>query len=384
MNQNEYNKRVDQITDWLAAARQGNYVAQAQLKEAISTSDFPVIFADIKDAQTLAKYNEVKEQAFWNKIARRITVPNFLPQSFRDWGFESDNENILAANGGRRTRPGSLPNVPEGTEYPATAFKLYTSQEQLEIRKAGARVPFTFEAIINDQWDLVDSLPDFLVQTAIDSEDIEVTDLLTDGDGPNSEYFTADRGNLLKFGTNTDGTAALSRDTLKAALWQADSFYADAAKTRPVRFQKFAVVIPRALEELANDLLNTPKQFLVQDGNLQYTDTFSYGKNFEFVVDPWLDTLDATHGDTSWYVVPFAGQGQRVSLGLGFLQNHDRPELRVHNDTGVYLGGGAVSPREGSFLNDTWQLRIRHIYGGVALNGGLGTVASNGTAAPTV
>ena len=57
--------------------------------------------------------------------------------------------------------------------------------------------------------------------------------------------------------------------------------------------------------------------------------------------------------------------------------------VRVHNDTGVYLGGGAVSPREGSFLNDTWQLRIRHIFGGVALNGGLGTVASNGTAAPT-
>lgn len=381
MNLAEYNKRVDQITDWLSAASKGNYVAQAQLKEAISTSDFPTIFSDIKDAQLRARYAEVRDQAFWNKIAKRITVPNFLDQSFIEWGWDADNENILASNGGRKTPPHALPNVPEGTEYPATAFKLFAASESLNIRKAGARIPFTFEAIINDQWNLVDDLPNFLVTTAVDSEDIEVTDLLTDGDGPDSTYFTAARGNLLKYGTNTPGTAALTRDTLKAALWQADGFYAGV--NRPVRFQKFAVVIPAALEELANDLLNTPKQFLVNDGTRTFTDTFTYGKNFEFVVDPWLDTRDATHGATAWYVVPFAGQGQRTSLALGFLQGHEQPELRVHNDSGIYLGGGQVPAREGSFLNDTWQLRIRHIFGGAAINAGLGTVASTGASAPT-
>jgi hypothetical protein len=383
MNQTEYNARIDQVTDWLAAASKGNYIARAQLKEAISTSDFPTIFTDIKDAQLQARYAVEAKERFWGKIAKRVLVPNFLPQSFIEWGWDSDNTNILASNGGRKTVPGALPNVPEATEYPTNAFKLFTASEQLEIRKSGARIPFTFEAIINDQWNLVDDLPNFLVTTALDSEEIEVTQLLTDGDGPNSAYFTAGNGNLLKFGTNTDGTAALSRDTLKTALWQADSYYADAAKTRPVRFQKFAVVIPRALEELALDIQNTPRQFLVRNGNLEYTDTFSFGKNFEFVVDPWLDTIDATHGATAWYVVPFGGQGQRTSLGLGFLQGYDRPELRVHNDSGVYLGGGLVPAREGSFLNDTWQLRIRHIFGGVALNGGLGTVASTGAAAPT-
>ena len=383
MNQAEYDKRVVQITDWLAAASKGNYTAQAQLKEAISTSDFPSVFTDIKNAQLQAKYALVEDH-FWNKIARKITVPNFLPQSFIDLGWDDAAfDNILATNGGRATVPGGLPNVPEGTEYP-TAFKLYSSAEQLEIRKAGARIPFTFEAIINDQWNIVDDLPNWLLRTALDSEDIEVTQLLTDGDGPNTAYFNAGNGNLLEFGTNVDGQAALTRDTLKAALKQANNFKAGPNSNRPVKFTKFAVVVPSALYDTAMDIINAPRQFLVTDGNLQYTETFEFGASFEIVEDKWLDLIDATHGATAWYVVPYAGDGVRTSLGLGFLTGHDRPELRVHNETGLYLGGGQVPVREGSFLNDTWELRIRHIYGGVALNGGIGTVASTGQAAPTV
>lgn len=383
----EYNKRVDQVTDWLKGASEGNYIARAHLKEAISTSDFPQVFTDIKNAQLQAAYADTRAnyQGVWTKIARRLTVPNFLPQSFTEFGVDTDYGvgNILAANGGRKTIPGSLPNVPEGTEYPTGHFKLYTSAEQLEIRKNGARIPFTFEAIINDQWNLVDTLPQFLLKTALDSEDIEVTALLTDGDGYNNEHFNAANGNLAVYGTNAPGTVALTRDSLKAALYQANNFKAGPNKNLPVRFQKFAVVIPPALEQLANDILAAPTQFIVNDGNLQYTDTFTFGNNFEFVIDPWLEVVDTTHGDTAWYVTPFNGDGVRTGFGLGFLQGYDRPELRIHNDQGLLLGGGAVPARAGSFLNDTWELRIRHIYGGVGLNGGLGSVASLGTAAPT-
>lgn len=385
--QAEYDTRVDQVTDWLKAASQGSYTAQANLKESIATSDFPAIFTDIKNAQLQAKYALV-ENRFWQKIAKKITVPNFLPQSFIELGWDdSAFDNILATNGGKRTIPGSLPNVPEGTEYP-TAFKLYSSSEQLEIRKSGARIPFTFEAIVNDQWNIVDELPQWLLRTALDSEDIEVTELLTDGDGPNDAYFNATNKNLFKFGTNVDGQAALTRDTLKAALAQANSYMAGPNSNRPVRFAKFAVVVSSSQYQATLDIVNGPKQFLVTgpadvNGNtLQYTETFSFGAAFEVIENPWLEVIDSVHGATSWYVVPYAGQGTRTSLGLGFLTGYDRPELRVHNETGLYLGGGAVPARQGSFLNDTWELRIRHIYGAVALNGGIGTVGSSGQAAP--
>lgn len=381
--QAEYDKRVDQITDWLSGASKGNYVAQANLKESISTSDFPAIFTDIKNAQLQARYALV-ENRFWQKIAKKITVPNFLPQSFIELGWDDAAfDNILASNGGKRTIPGALPNVPEGTEYP-TAFKLYSSSESLAIRKSGARIPFTFEAIVNDQWNVVDELPQWLLRTALDSEDIEVTELLTDGDGVNSAYFNATNGNLFKYGTNVDGQATLTRDSLKAALAQANSYKTGPNKNRPVRFAKFAVVVSSSAYQDTLDIVNGPKQFLVTDGNLQYTETFSFGANFEVVENPWLEVIDTVHGATSWYIVPFAGEGTRTSLGLGFLTGYDRPELRVHNETGLYLGGGAVPARQGSFLNDTWELRIRHIYGAVALNGGIGTVGSSGQAAATL
>ena len=144
------------------------------------------------------------------------------------------------------------------------------------------------------------------------------------------------------------------------------------------------MVIPQALEQVALDIQNAPTQFVVVDGNVTYTDTFTIPQSYEFVIDPWLDVYDTQHGTTSWYVVPFSGTAQRTTLGLGFLQGYDRPELRAHNDQGVILGGGALPVRAGSFRNDDYELRIRHIFGGVALNNGVGTVGSNGSAAPTI
>lgn len=384
--QTEYDKLVEKYTDLLADASKGSYHARASLKEAagISTSDFPAIFVDIKTAQLQAKYQLDEDTQEWRKIARRITVPNFLPQSFVDLGWDdSAFDTLLVQNGGYDTAPGALPTVPEGTEYPI-GFKLYSSEEQLSIRKLGMRIPFTFEAIINDQWSIVDDLPNWLLRAAFYSEEVEVASLLTDGDGPKSDYFNAGNGNLLVYGTNTDGQAALSRETLKAALKQANSHKAGPNNNRPVRFNRFALVVPPSLEDLANELKDVPTQYIVHDGNLEYAATFTYGKPFEVVVLDALESLDKVHGSTSWYVVPYAGEGIRTSLGLGFLQGYDSPELRLLNDQGVTLSGGAINARQGSFLNDTWQLRERHILGGVALNDGIGTVASTGQAAPTV
>lgn len=385
MDQVKYDGLVEKYTDLLEGASKGDVFARAALKEAaLSTSDFPFVFTDIKTAQLQAKYALEAEQSVWRKIARKITVPNFLPQSFIDLGWDdSAFDEILATNGGYETTPGTLPNIPEGTEYP-TAFKLYSSEEQLEIKKAGFRIAFTFEAIINDQWNVVDDLPGWMLRTALNSEDAEVAKLLSDGDGPNDAFFNAGNDNLLVYGTNTDGQAGLSRETLKAALKQANSHKAGPNNNRPVRFSRFALVVPPSLEDLANELKDVPTQFIVHDGNLEYAATFTYGVPFEVVVLDWLEAVDKTHGSTSWYVVPYAGEGIRTSLGLGFLNGYDRPELRLSNDQGNYFPSGDVPARQGSFLNDTWQMRIRHIFGGVALNKGIGTVASTGQAVPTI
>lgn len=369
-----------------AATDGGSAQARLDIKEAaISTSDFPALFNQINNFQVAEKY-ALEEEQVWQKIARRVTLPDFRRHRIFELGWDdSAMDDLLAKNGGRRTVPGALPNIPEGTEYPS-AFKLYEGEEDIATRKNGARVPVTFETFINDQWDVIRELPTNLVRAAKKGEDAAITVQLAadDGSGLNTDNFNSTKGTLLKYGNNTEGTAAFSRETLKEALAQAQSFKAGPNKNRPVTFSKFAVVIPRALKRLADDIMALPLQITKTSGNETWVETFTYGENFEIVVNEQLDLLNTTNGQTAWYVVPFAGEGTRPSLALAFLERFEQPELRVNNETGLMLSGGAVSPELGSFINDTWEMRIRHIYDGAALNNMLGSVASTGTETPVL
>lgn len=381
-----YGDRVLGFAEKLKKAYAGSYAARAEIKEAaISTSDFPVLFNEVNNIQ-LAEQYELEEIRVWDRVARRLTVPNFLEQTIMELGWDDSAFNdLLAVNGGVKTIEGALPNIPEGTEYPA-AFKLFSGQESISTKKNGARVPVAFETVINDQWNVLQSLPAELARTARNSEDAAVSRVFADpntGDF-NAAYFNATNGNLLEYGTNTDGTAGLTRETLKAALAQANSYKTGPNSNRPVTFSKFAVVIPQALKSTADAIMSLPVSYTETIDNKTYNVVWNYGADFEFVVNPWLDVINQVSGDTAWYVVPFAGEGRRTALGLTFLEGFEIPELRVHNDQGFLLGGGAVDPRLGSFRNDTWEIRIRHIYEEAALANGLGTVGSRGTEVPAV
>lgn len=382
-----YERRLLGFADTLSKAYKGSYMARAEIKEAaLSTSDFSGLFTDVLSVQVQDLYDLPNEEQVWTKIARRLNVPNFLPQTIQELGWDDAAfGDLLAVNGGVTTVEGTLPNIPEGTEYP-TAFKIFSSSEAISTKKNGARVPATFEMFINDQWGVLESIPGELVRTAKNSEDAAVSKVLADpatGDF-NANYFNAGNGNLLKYGTNADGEAALTRETLKAALTQANSYKTGPNNNRPVTFSKFAVVIPQALKPVADAIMDLPTSYTETDGNKTYNVTWNYGANFEFVVNPWLDVINRVTGDTAWYVVPFAGEGKRASLGLTFLDGFEVPELRVHNDQGFALAGGAINPRHGSFRNDTWEIRVRHIFEEAALADGLGTVGSRGTAVPTI
>jgi hypothetical protein len=64
-------------------------------------------------------------------------------------------------------------------------------------------------------------------------------------------------------------------------------------------------------------------------------------------------------------------------LALGFLRGYETPELRIKSNGGLYLGGAEVPAREGSFDNDDWEMRIRHIATGAFIVPA-GTLASTG------
>ena len=96
----------------------------------------------------------------------------------------------------------------------------------------------------------------------------------------------------------------------------------------------------------------------------------------EIVVNPWIKKINAS-ADAYWFLIPVPGQSLNPGVALGFLRGYETPELRVKANGGLFLGGGAVPVRDGSFDNDDFEMRIRHI----ATDGFLvpaGTIASTG------
>jgi len=76
-------------------------------------------------------------------------------------------------------------------------------------------------------------------------------------------------------------------------------------------------------------------------------------------------------------LIPVPSQSLNPSVALGFLRGYETPELRIKANGGLFIGGGDVPTRNGSFDNDDWEMRIRHIAtGGFIVPAG--TVVSTG------
>lgn len=162
------------------------------LREAMSRSDFPLLFGDILDRTMLAAYREWP--GIWPQIAARKTAPDFrtLQRFYTDGG----DEGVTA--------------VPELTEYPETSMS--EGRYQVSIAKYGKRIGFSWETLINDDLDFIRSAPQALARGARRSEHRFVTDLYVGPNGPDASLYTVGNANIIT------GNPAFSADGLTAAL----------------------------------------------------------------------------------------------------------------------------------------------------------------------
>lgn len=355
-----FDKKMEETAKVLAEAIHGDYraqglikaVAQGEVAEAISTSDLARTFNYVTRQAVSKQYADLPTT--WTQFAKRERLNNFNPTSFREFVFEADVD--LAENGGHVTAPASLPVVPELTEYPS--FKFTTGSEQVKLNKRGARVPFSWEAVINDEWSFIQSLPGKLAVFAKNSEELEAVGVLTSPTGPNAGTFNAQNGNAL--GSNY----ALSLDALALAKSE--------VKNRKVNgnylnVTRWALVVPTVMEETAKRILSLTSLEITQ-GNTKYVTTTNTS-DISLVVNDWLTKVDkSANAATTWYLVPLNGtDGTRDSIIVAFLTGHEAPEFRQSGNTGLYLGGGAVPSLEGSLLNDDVEYRVRHVVTGAYL-----------------
>lgn len=363
-----------EVSKIMGDALHGDYAAQgrvkaiasgsASLSEAFSSSDLAATFTAVTNQALLAQYADLPST--WGDFAKREVLPDFLPQYFRELSFQQDTN--LGLNGGIITAPNSLPNVPELSEYPT--FGWSTSANAVQVRKKGARAGFSWEMVINDQWNLISSIPGQLARFARNTEETSAYSVLSSVTGPNAATFNATNLNVpstdpLLQVSGTGKNYAFSLDALilaKRAVRQRKH------NNNFITVPKFRLIVPTAMEETARRLLSIQTiETVVGTGSNQVR--YVSGTNFGDVtltVSDWLTRIDkSANSATTWYLVPDKGfDGTRTSIALAFLQNNETPEFRQSGNTGQYLGGGNIPALQGSLVNDEVQYRVRHVVDG--------------------
>lgn len=341
-------EKVAAVADLVERTMQGDYIAQGTLKEAMVSTDAVFNVAHLASLNVLADFPE--EDRKWSQIATTRPVQDFRPvtlYSLRpDWsagGTLGDGDPRFVA-----------PRIPEGANYPYAYLEQEVSQEQGGVVKRGFKTGFTFEAFINDAVGFLQALPESMKQIALDTEEWEVFTALITG-------VTA--GEQVAGGVIPDGTTTVTAN--------------------PV-FSRAALI--RAMIELSQRTLNGRKmivsggyKLLIPSGQrlwVEYIlnnvalDGFTSG-GFDFSINGYNPLSDITVIESefipanNWYLLPNANQARRPILELLRLVGHELPELRVQGNTGTYVGGGAVSPFEGSFDNDSADFRLRMFQKGV-------------------
>lgn len=348
-------------------------VVEGQLSEAISSSDLAQTFAYVNAAALQAQYATLPTT--WTQFAKRDVFEDFKPKFQKELVFDYDQQ--LTENGGHTTAPGSLPVVPELTEYPAFSFT--TSVNHLSLYKSGARIGFSWEDVINDNWNFIASLPGRMAQYAKNTEETEAVKVLASATGPNAATFNSDNQNAADNKILSLDALEFAKRTVRTRKWN-NNF---------VTVPKFALVVPTSMQSQAERLLKiTELELVVGDGSAggdqrRYKAQTS-NSDVVLVVNDWLTQIDkSANAATTWYLVPLNGSdGIRDSIVVNFLRNHEAPEFRQSNAGGLFLGGGAVPTLAGSLRNDDAEYRVRHVVTGgywFAVN----CYASTGTTAYT-
>jgi hypothetical protein len=349
----------------LEGALRGDRNDRIKLQEGIATSDLPVQLAPTINKILFENYQALPK--VWDQFATRILVDDFRKQQYLNLRYEDEGMD----NQGDKFRDGSLPTVGEYDEYPTAGFFSVTETD-FAVKKAGQRIRFSWEAVVNDNnISVLERLPIELAQKAAGKEDEEVTKQLVASGGLNTTNFKSANNNLLA------SNLVLTLENLEKAIEAANLQQYNGKLIQPVT--QFALVIPRALEMTARRILAVTSVETTTTSGSVATKRITgnpIGSQITIVVNDWLTKINSGAG-AYWFLIPTPSATLNPSVVLGFLRGYETPELRVKAAAGTYAGGGAVPENYGSFENDDWQMRIRH-----TATGGFfvpaGTIASTG------
>jgi len=357
----QYLTRLREAAEFIADVYEGRRHA-IFLREAMTTSDFPLLFGDILDRQLLGKYAETPS-----------TIDNYITmRTVRDFR----QAKLFTVDGAEST----LSPVGQREEYPMEA--LSEGQYVYSVSKYGRVIPFSWETMINDDLDALKDIPERLGRAARRSEEKFGTGLFVTSTGPDSTFFSNTNKNLVNIanGASTDNPA-LTIDALQQAFIvlskQVD------VDGEPIVIEMVELVVPPALEVVAENILNATELWLNTNGGL--SDQQLHVANWmrrrtRLAVNWYLPIINTTSGNTAWFL--FASTGStRPALIMAKLRGHETPEMFMKSPNALRIGGGGeINPMDGDFDTDSLEYKLRHVYGGTQVDPKM-AVASKGTGA---
>ncbi|QAY69993.1 Mu-like prophage major head subunit gpT family protein [Xylanimonas protaetiae] len=337
--------------DFLHGSIRESKRAGLYIQENITTSDLPYLLGAVLDRELLNKYEEYP--TVWQGFATKSLVRDFKPKKLND---------LL---GGRAI----LDVVGEGAPY--KRVPLSDAEYSLSVAKRGNIIPVTFEDLVNDDLDALRNLPDRQASAARFTEDYVATSAIVDAAGSKTAFFVTVGTDKL--------TAANIAKAVSTVTARKDS------EGLPVILPKLVLMVPPALQITALEILNAVEIEVSADSTAaaprgaKTVRASNYLKAMvTLVVNPWLTVIDkSANAGSTWYLLPDPS-GPRPAVAVGFLRGHETPDLRVKADTGQRIGGGAISPEDGSFDDDSIEYRVRHVTGSTTVDP-LGAYASNGS-----
>jgi hypothetical protein len=316
--------------------------------EAMSTSDFPMLFADSLDRQLYGAYQATVPT--WRNYARAAVVNDF-------------REVKRFATSGVR---GLLKKVGELGEHERRAMT--EAEYRYAVDKYEAGFALSWEAMINDDLNAFMRLPQDLSDSAVDSEEHFVTSLFCDASGPNATYYTGGNDNILT------GNPVLSRDALQAGITKL--MKRKDANNNPIVVKAIRLVVGTGLALTAQEIIETTEYRTVDaNGNVRVISGNGVAANLGVDVNYWIDSIATTaNADTSWWL--FADpSGPRPALEFGRLRGFEAPALFEKIPDMRRIGGGE---EQVSFDTEGAEKKIKHVYGGAFVDPKM-TLASNGS-----
>lgn len=352
---------------------QGNRVAKEQFLERLGTTDGVFAFANLANASLQAEY--ARTPTIWQKFAQRTVVQDFRAINWVSLDYNFDN--FKAEDKGVRRAPGALPKVAEGEKY--QAFSLSSDTQEFAVEKFGAQFGLTWEAFVNDPYNIVGRLPQIFRDAAADTLDANATRALFAA-GDSQPHLAAMTATQSPTGVAVAADQVLNYHSLLAARAQLKG--KKDAKGNPVTTGNLVLTVGPALVPTAQAILSQ-QSYSIRTGTAtnftELTGAVALG-DVEIVENKYLPFFSGN--DTTWILSPAGGNagGPGPAVIQAFLAGEEEPEIRVSGLAGYTPNGNALPFTAGSFDTDTFDMRVRVVNGAGSVNA-LPIILSDGTAA---